>query len=299
MDINANIKNFENIKNLKFNIDNIILNIKDISKKLIEYYHEFIKEYKSTIFIFGIDSLYFQNKLIENQLDSLLKLYNFILNRIYCEYYKLYKLIITFINENLNNNEIMNNINKRNNFPKYNDLDIYKVYDFVLIINLQEEINNIFSLLNNVLMEKKQLLSNHNMKKNIGLNIDNFVSTYSFEVVKFEDQIKLFDNYLNFFYNIHFKNLNRFLTKVKLFCTQINNDINFNINEMNRDNVIDLIMDNNDNDKNLQKSLQESVTESEEIFHNVNINDFEDNSSLNMSELLEMNEMFKNDIKID
>ena len=137
------------------------------------------------------------------------------------------------------------------------------------------------------------------MKKNIGLNIDNFVSTYSFEVVKFEDQIKLFDNYLNFFYNIHFKNLNRFLTKVKLFCTQINNDINFNINEMNRDNVIDLIMDNNDNDKNLQKSLQESVTESEEIFHNVNINDFEDNSSLNMSELLEMNEMFKNDIKID
>ena len=177
MDINANIKNFENIKNLKFNIDNIVSNIKDISKKLIEYYHDFIKEYRTTIFIFGIDSLYFQNKLIENQLESLLKLYNLILNRIYCEYYKLYKLIINYINENLNNNEIMNNINQRNKFSKYNDLDIYKKYDFVLIINLQEEINNIFSLMNNVLIEKKQLLSNHKKKNNIGLNIDNFVRT--------------------------------------------------------------------------------------------------------------------------
>jgi hypothetical protein len=56
--------------------------------------------------------------------------------------------------------EIMNNINKRNKFSKYNDLDIYKKYDFILIINLQEEINNIFSIMNNVLTEKKQILSN-------------------------------------------------------------------------------------------------------------------------------------------
>ena len=299
MDINANIKSFENIKNLKFNIDNILLNIKDISKKLIEYYHDFITEYKTTIFIFGIDSLYFQNKLIENQLESLYKLYDLILNRIYCEYYKLYKLIITYINDELNDNEIMNNIHQRNNFPKYNDLDIYKKYDFVLIINLQEEINNIFSIMNNVLNEKKQLLSNHKKKKSIGLNIDNFVSTYNFEVIKFEEQIKLFDNYLNFFYKIHYKNLNRFLTKIKLFYTQINHDINFNFNDMNKDNVIDIMIDNDENDKKLQQSIQDSVIETESIFDDVNINDFEDNNFLNMHELIEINEMFKNDIKIE
>ena len=217
----------------------------------------------------------------------------------YCEYYKLYKLIINYINDELKDDEIMNNINQRNKFPKYNDLDIYKKYDFILIINLQEEINNIFSIMNNVLTEKKQILSNHIKKKNIGLNIDNFVSTFNFEVIKFEEQIKLFDNYLNFFYNIHYKNLNRFLTKIKLFYTQINNDINFNFNDMNKDNMIDIIMDSDDHDKNLQKSLQDSVIDSESMFDNININDFEDNNLLNMNELIEVNMMFKNDIKIE
>ena len=96
--------------------------------------------------------------------------------------------------------------------------------------------------------------------------------------------------------NIHYKNLNRFLTKIKLFYTQINNDINFNFNDMNKDKVIDIIMDNDGHDKNLQKSLQDSVIDSVSIFDDININDFEDNNLLNMNEF---NMMFKNDIKIE
>ena len=99
--------------------------------------------------------------------------------------------------------------------------------------------------------------------------------------------------------NIHYKNLNRFLTKIKLFYTQINNDINFNFNDMNKDKVIDIIMDNDGHDKNLQKSLQDSVIDSVSIFDDININDFEDNNLLNMNELIEINMMFKNDIKIE
>ena len=34
-------------------------------------------------------------------------------------------------------------------------------------------------------------------------------------------------------------------------------------------------------------------------YDDVNINDFEDNNFLNMNELIEINEMFKNDIKIE
>tara|TARA_B110000483_G_C18206522_1_gene548009 strand:+ start:9957 stop:10163 length:207 start_codon:yes stop_codon:yes gene_type:complete len=68
---------------------------------------------------------------------------------------------------------------------------------------------------------------------------------------------------------------------------------------MNKDKVIDIIMDNDDHDKNLQKSLQDSVIDSESMFDNININDFEDNNLLNMNELIEVNMMFKNDIKIE
>ena len=264
---------FENIKNLKYKIDNIIIDIKNISVKLIKYYHDLIKENNTNLFIFGIDSLYFQNKLIEIELKNSLNLFDLILNRIYCEYYKLYKMMYSFSITHFKNNEKIINYKPKNEFPKYDDLDIYKKYDFVLIINIQDEIDNMFSILNNILNDKMNSLSTHRKKNNIGLNIDNFVNTYDFEVNHLQNQIKLFNNYLNFFYNNHFKNLNIFCNKIHLFYKQINNDLNFNINEIN-----------NYNDT---------------IKNNIDINNFNNNDSLNINEILEINEMFTNDIKIE
>ncbi len=277
MDINANIKKFEIIKNLKFNIDNNIVNINSISKNLIDYYHELIDNYKKKIFIFGIDSLYFQNKLIEIEFENLIKMYDLILNRIYCEYYKLYNLIVDYIINNIENEEFTNNIKNRSNFPKYNDLDIYKKYNFTIIINIHEEINNILNLLNNILIERNLILSNHREKNNRGLNINNFVNTFNFEIIKYEEQIKLFDNHLNFFYTIHYKNLDRFLTKIKVFYTQVNNDINFNTDHLGDDVIIDKLTNDEHFDKKLTKSVRRSITNKTILFERVDTTD----SSLN------------------
>lgn len=266
-------KNFENIKNIKFIIDNDIVNIKNISVKLVEYYHNLIKEYNTTLFIFGIDSLYFQNKLIENELSNLLNLYELILNRMYCEYYKLYKMIFSYINNHFSEHEIMSDL-VINEFPKYDDLDIFKKYDFSLTINIQIEINNLFDLLNLILNEKNNKLNKNKTMNNIGLNIDNFINTYDFEVNNLNNQIKLFNNYLHFFYNSHFKNLERIKFKFQLFYEQINKDLNFN-------------------NSNLNEDLNDT------IHNNIYISQFNNNDLLNMNEIIEINEMFINDIKID
>lgn len=266
-------KNFENIKNIKFIIDNDIVNIKNISVKLIEYYHNLIKEYNTTLFIFGIDSLYFQNKLIENELSNLLNLYELILNRMYCEYYKLYKMTITYINNHFSDHEVMSDL-VINEFPKYDDLDIFKKYDFSLTINIQIEINNLFDLLNLILNEKNNKLNKNKTMNNIGLNIDNFINTYDFEVNNLNNQIKLFNNYLHFFYNSHFKNLERIKFKFQLFYEQINKDLNFN-------------------NTNLNEDLNDTIHD------NIYISQFNNNDLLNMNEIIEINEMFINDIKID
>ena len=272
-------KNFENIKNLKFIIDDDIVNIKNISIKLIEYYHDLIKEYNTTLFIFGIDSLYFQNKLIENELSNLLNLYELILNRMYCEYFKLYKMILTYINNHFSDHEVMSNL-VINDFPKYDDLDIFKKYDFSLTINIQVEINNLFSLLKLIFDDKIEKLNKNKMKKNYGLNIDNFVNTYGFEVNNLEQQIKLFYNYLHFFYDNHYKNLKRIKNKFTNFYKQINYDLNFNnVDETNNEiNDIDELNDT--------------------IYNSIDINQFNDNDYLNINELFEINEMFKNDLNV-
>jgi len=273
------IDKFENIKTIKYTIDNSIVNIKNISIKLNEYYHELIKENNSNIFIFGIDSLFFQNKLIENELDNSIKLFDFILNRMYSEHYKLYRMIYNFINETFKDHDKLMNIENDHNFPKYNDLDIYKKYDFSLIINIHKEISNMFSLLQELLNDKIKTLKEHKKKNNIGLNIDNFVNTFHFEVNQIDNQVKLFKNYLSFFNDNHLKNLNRFYSKVDLLYKQINDDLNFSLNDMNDDKS-----NNNFNDT---------------INNNIDIEQFNNNDSLSINEIFEVNEMFKNDIKID
>jgi hypothetical protein len=160
--------------------------------------------------IFGIDSCYFQNKLIENQLQSLFKLYDMILNRMYCEYFKLYKLMLKYVDEHFNDPKTLNNLKVRDSFPIYKDLEIYKKYDFQIINDIHQEIHVIFGIMHNFLVEKKQKLISHQDKNNLGLNIDNFVNTFNFEIVNFEQQINLFSNYLDFFHKLHFKHLSRF-----------------------------------------------------------------------------------------
>ena len=299
MDINSNIKKFEIVKNLKFNIDAMISNINNVSKKIVEYYQELITDYKKTVFIFGIDSLYFQNKLIEIELEHLLKIYDLILNRVYCEYYKLYKLIIEYIVNNIEDVELVNNIINRNKFPKYNDLDIYKKYNFTIIINIHEEINNILNILNNILIEKKLILNNHQEKNDRGLNITNFVNTFHFENIKYEEQVKLFDNHLNYFYTIHFKNLDRFLTKIKLLSAQINSDVNFNTTKVDDNVILDKITNDVHFDKKLQKSLRQSITNKPVLFerddsNNSSLNDFDSPKSI-----YSVSSLFNDDLKND
>ena len=61
-------------------------------KKIKEFYADFIKNNKQHLFMFGLDSFHFQGKLIDIEYDDMHRLYSAIINRMYCEYYKLCKI---------------------------------------------------------------------------------------------------------------------------------------------------------------------------------------------------------------
>ena len=114
----------ENYENIELIIDEIILSKTILLEKIDKIkilYSDLIKKNNSKNFIFCLDSLHFQYKLFMMDIESINKIKKFTLNRMYCDYYKLYNIIF---------NDIKNQIKiKQKSYPIYNDLEIFYEYN--------------------------------------------------------------------------------------------------------------------------------------------------------------------------
>ena len=220
---------FNNISLIRSKIINIFESLKNKSDKLKLMYSEFIKHSNSQLFIFGLDSFHFQSKLIDLENDDMKRMFLAINNRMYCEYFKLYKIIVSYVNENINDKKILETI-KGITFPIYKDLEPFKDYKFEITMEIHENIilllNSIVSIVNN----RENELSLHKSKQLIGLNIDNFVNSFNFEITIMKEKIHLFLSYIEFFHKLHNKYLKRFSNKIQLMFNHINSDIQFDEN---------------------------------------------------------------------
>jgi hypothetical protein len=185
--------------------------------------------------VFGLDSFRFQSKLIDIEYDDMMRLFLAINNRMYCEYFKLYKIIIAYIHETIEDKKIIEII-KVNNFPVYKDLEPYKEYKFEIVLELHENILILLSSIMNSIENKETELEVYQKKRRIGLNIDNFVTTFNYDITMMREKVGVFLTYIEFFHILHTKYLKRFSNKIQLMYAHINNDINFDESiEMNRE----------------------------------------------------------------
>jgi len=227
--------NFVNITTIRSNVKSVFDILQIRINKLKIFYSEFIKNNKNKLFVFGLDSFHFQNKLIDIEYEDMKRLFLAINNRMYCEYFKLYKIITEYIYENINDKKITEII-KVNNFPVYKDLEPFKEYDFEIITEVHENILIIVNSIISNLNTRENELNIHRSKQEIGLNIDNFITSYNFELTVMREKIIMFLTYIEFFHQLHTKNLKRFSNKIHLMYTHINNDIRFDESvEINKD----------------------------------------------------------------
>ena len=190
-------------------------------------YADFICNHKQNLFIFTLDSFHFQGKLIDIEYEEMTRIFHAIMNKMYCEYYKLYKIVAEYVNENIKEDKILNLIQANNQYPVYKDLEPYKQYDFHYIKELHESILVILNAINGYLMNKEHDLKIYQNKNENGFNIDNFVNTLNFNNIMMKEKIQLFITYIEFFHKMHTKYLSRFTTKMQLMLSQINYDIKF------------------------------------------------------------------------
>ena len=252
---------FNNVITIRNSVKNIFDILQTIIDKLKLFYSEFVKNNRTEMFVFGLDSFNFQSKIIDIEYDDMKRLFLAINNRMYCEYFKLNKIIIEYILNNVHDKKILD-ITRANIYPIYKDLEPYKEYKFEIVLEIHENILNLVSILIALLNNKENELSIHMTKKHIGLNIDNFITSFNFNIMVMREKIIMFIAHIEFFHKLHTKYLKRFSNKIQLMYTHINNDINFDDSvEINKNKRNELIQELNiDNiDAHLLKDIKKSI----------------------------------------
>ncbi|MEX0595896.1 MAG: hypothetical protein WD512_05280, partial [Candidatus Paceibacterota bacterium] len=97
---------FDILKSLRLNIKRLFENLKSLIDKLKSFYLSYIEIAKKNNMFFGIDSLHFQKLLIEFEYENMEKMHKLIDNKMYCDYYKLFKLISKYADETISDKKI-------------------------------------------------------------------------------------------------------------------------------------------------------------------------------------------------
>jgi len=147
-------------------------------------------------------------------------------NRMYCDYYKLYQLILAHIKEN--RADLLQVEVETKTYPVYKDLDPFQEYK---IEDVREIHTNILLLINQLYeqsVSKSDNIEHYNETHHIGFSISNFLNTLEYENKQLREQVRLYMNYVSFFHISQKKQLTRLFLRMQEFHKEIEENININ-----------------------------------------------------------------------
>lgn len=217
---------FETIHSSRSTIESIFALMERNLAILKSMYGEVIHQNKDAVFVFGLDSFYFQSKLLDVEFEDLKRQLLLINNRMYCEYYKLHKLVVEYVLKNVPEKRLKHMI-QSTTFPAYKELEPYRVYPFETVKEVHASIIALLHGIHEYIKAQEHELEAHRKRQNIGLNINNFVVTFEYNVHLVQEKARLFESYLGFFHDLHSKRLKHFSDKMNLLYTRMVTDVHF------------------------------------------------------------------------
>jgi len=216
---------FDKTKELRIIVNDIFTEIDTKLKILTNLYKDLVKTHVDKNYRLGIDSFHFQNKLMQMEYDNMKNISGFIDNRIYCEYYKLLKMLYNFIKNEIKDKTIIDKLLiMHKQYPIYKDLEPSKLYEFDITTEINNTIVNIIKELKLFLNSEKEELYNKQKQSDMGINIDSMVHEQQYNIILLEERINMFENYLTTFGNHHSKYFSRIIIKLKLILGIVNED---------------------------------------------------------------------------
>ena len=218
-------KNFRSILYLSSDIFKIKKTINVKLNRMKDAYNFVIKNNNKKIFLFCLDSFYFQYKNYVIESENMDRIRLLIMNRMYCDYYKLYNIIIKIVKQEKKDLDLHD---LENDYPIYKDLEPFIEYKSQDLNSIH---NNILALIDLLYIQTNSNLDNithYNDTNQMGFSISNFLNTLGYENNLLKEQTELYINYICFFHISQKKQLKSIYNKILDFDKEIDANININ-----------------------------------------------------------------------
>lgn len=218
-------QNFKNIMKLSTDISKIKLKVNNKLETMKELYNNIVKFNNTKIFLFCLDSFHFQYKNFVIEAENIDKVRLLTNNRMYCDYYKLYNIIMKFVKEQKKELDLQD---LDNSYPIYKDLEPFLEYKSHDIKSVHNNILDIIHLLYNEIESSHNNITHYNDNNKMGFTLSNFLNTLEYENKLLQEQIELYVNYICFFQISQKKQLTSIYSKLLEFDKAIADNVNIN-----------------------------------------------------------------------
>ncbi len=182
------------------------------------------------IFLLCLDSFHFQYKAFNVELNNLDRLYLLLSNRAYNDYCSTYALLHKhYVEYGLQ-------IPTESMHKPYKDLEPFAEYTLDEICLAH---NNSVQLLDGLKKKHKSnadSIISYKEKMMLGIRISSFIYTLEYDNNVLQDQIRLYDSYFQFYYEVQTKYFSGLLAKLKAFMGQIDGEIKIPDNSLIEEN---------------------------------------------------------------
>jgi len=185
-------------------------------------YTNLVESNKRKIFIYCLDSFFFQYKILLLELEHYNNIISSLFSRMYGDYYKLLNVIIEKCKEI---NFTIDDISSMENIQAYKDIENKLEYKTEDLLKLH---NNILAILKQmtIFYEKRDKeITAQDETSDIGFSITSFIDTLSYENRTLYEQINLYNSYLQFYHSSQNSYLDKTFQKMNVFMNDIEKEI--------------------------------------------------------------------------
>jgi hypothetical protein len=197
-------------------------------------YTNLVESNKRKIFIYCLDSFFFQYKILLLELEHYNNIISSLFSRMYGDYYKLLNVIIEKCKEI---NFTIDDISSMENIQAYKDIENKLEYKTEDLLKLH---NNILAILKQmtIFYEKRDKeIKAQDETSDIGFSITSFIDTLSYENRTLYEQINLYNSYLQFYHSSQNSYLDKTFQKMNVFMNDIEKEIMTNHKNIKTDSM--------------------------------------------------------------
>lgn len=288
-----------------------------IQEKVVELkatYTDLVKHHTKKIFLFCLDTFYFQYKTLTMEMDNIGRSISLINNRMYGDYYKLYSIMLAQITDPTMDMSGFTSQFKK--YAPYKELDPFQEYPIADTMQLHADILDMIQTLYRQFTKNDDHAHHYHNTIQARTSITNFLHTLAYENSLLREQISLYVNYLDFFHSTQHKFLSKLFCKMDDFKRDIEEDILNGLVDKDQNQVVqqnetiplavlDMDMQNTildpsatplDTYLNTAMDVQENVVMSEvEVQENVVVQELPVEENVAMTELLVQESQSAND----